>query len=125
MWRPSAPVSAGDGTITAEARLGYTLAGMRRARLLFGFGVFALGTLAPSLEVLAPCVAPCVDEGAAGDCAAERCCSCCVHSRLLAPQHVDGPSPLSPSSRFRTAGAPFAASADPREILHVPKPTFG
>jgi hypothetical protein len=98
---------------------------MRRVLLFFGLGVFALGTLGPTLEALAPCRVPCVDEGAASDCAADQCCSCCVHSRLVAPDRLDRPVPLSPSSPIRTASAAFAPSADPREILHIPKPTIG
>lgn len=97
---------------------------MRRMLLFFGLGVFALGALGPTLEALAPCLVPCIDEGPDSGCATDQCCSCCVHSRLLAPDCLGHTSPLAPSSRIRTTLAAFAPTSDPREILHIPKPTL-
>lgn len=100
---------------------------MRRLLLLIGLTVLALGTLAPALEALAPCPVHCVDEGpgSGSDCAADQCCSCCVHPRLVTPDPLRQGAPRSPTARVSTIHATVATSADPREILHIPKPTLG
>lgn len=71
-----------------------------------------------------PCEQDCPGDSADGGCALEACCSCCVHARFDPPDSVRTPP------RPAVAGSPAALrsaavpSPDPRDILHVPKPSF-
>jgi hypothetical protein len=95
---------------------------VRRSLLVFALAVFAMSALAPIAEALAPCLEECQSDGPGDDCATDQCCSCCVHSRLVSPQCLGKAKPLSRSSRVVSATLAPAAAADPREILHIPKP---
>ena len=99
---------------------------MRRALLIFGLALAALGSLGPALETIAPCLVQCVDEGPSRDCASsDQCCSCCVHPRLVATDVRGDAERLAPSSPIDAASFESVPSADPREILHVPKAFLG
>lgn len=97
---------------------------MRRALLFMGLVLLTLGTLAPTLEALAPCSQECVDEGPARDCADDQCCSCCIHLRLVRTDRTTPGEPLSRSSRMQAPGPAFPSPADPLDILHIPKTPF-
>jgi hypothetical protein len=93
-----------------------------RLRLVLALIVLVVGTAIGSAADF--CDEPCQGDGADGSCALEVCCSCCVHSRFDPPASVRA-APYEPS-----AGAPEPLSAaarpspDPRDILHVPKPSL-
>jgi hypothetical protein len=89
--------------------------------LVVALAVFALGTLAPVVEALAPCQETCVDDSRDDACASDQCCSCCVHSRIVSPQRLLQVEALAQSSRLTSPAPAAAATADPREILHIPK----
>jgi hypothetical protein len=99
---------------------------MRRALLVFGLALAALGSLGPALEAIAPCLVECVDEGPSRDCAnSDQCCSCCVHPRLVATDVRGDADRLGSSTAVDTIAVTTVPSADPREILHVPKALLG
>jgi hypothetical protein len=87
-----------------------------------GLVLLAMAAVAPALEALVPCPEPCVDEGQGGQCAADQCCSCCVHARSVKPDLTMPVDPLALSSEVAATGGALPAVADPRDILHVPKP---
>ena len=95
---------------------------MRRSLVTIGLVFLALAALAPAVEALVPCPEPCMDEGQEGQCASEQCCSCCVHARSVKPDRAVGADPLAPSSHVVPTAAAHPPAADPRDILHVPKP---
>lgn len=95
---------------------------MRRSLVTMGLVLLALAALAPAVEALVPCPEPCVDEGQDGQCASEQCCSCCVHSRSVKPDRTVPADPLAPWSDVVATPAAHPPAADPRDILHVPKP---
>jgi len=94
---------------------------VRRSLLLFALAVFAVGALAPLAEALAPCQEECLGDGPGSDCSIDQCCSCCAHSRLVSPRCLCVAEPLSRSSRLTGATRAVVVTADPRDILHVPK----
>jgi hypothetical protein len=97
---------------------------MRRVLLLLGVALLALGAVTPVLEAVVPCAEPCLDETEDGQCASDQCCSCCVHSRLVTADRSVPADPLAPACPMATAPTRLPGPADPREILHVPKPAF-
>ncbi|HEY7412129.1 MAG TPA: hypothetical protein VII13_15390 [Vicinamibacteria bacterium] len=94
---------------------------MRRALTLVGLVLLAVVVLSPVVEALVPCPEPCVGEGPGRPCAAERCCTCCVHSRLVASERLVPADPSSSSSGLAASTPRLPLAADPRGILHVPK----
>jgi hypothetical protein len=95
---------------------------MRRSLVLVGLVLLAVAALAPAVEALVPCSRPCVDEEQDGQCAADECCSCCVHARSVRPDRVVAADPPALSSAVTPIPAPRRPLVDPRDILHVPKP---
>jgi hypothetical protein len=91
--------------------------GMRRSLLMLGLLLLAAAALAPALESLAPCV----DESREGQCAADQCCSCCVHARSVKPDPAAPVDPLALSSDLAAGASARRLVSDPRDILHVPK----
>ncbi len=91
--------------------------------MLVGLVLLLTAAAAPVLEALAPCTEPCVDEGPGGQCATGPCCSCCVHVRLVKVDRLALVAPLAPAFPLPPTAVGMALAADPRDILHVPKPT--
>jgi hypothetical protein len=98
----------------------YTPDVTRTLRLL-GLVLLAFAAAGPGVEAIVPCLDECPTDDAAGGCSLEMCCSCCVHFRVDPP----GKSGLAPElralARVMAGAAPLGPTADPREILHVPK----
>jgi hypothetical protein len=79
------------------------------------------GALGAGLEW---CADDCAGDAPDGGCALEACCSCCVHSRVDPPGSVGiRPAAVAGESVLPALGLALA-SADPRDILHVPKPSL-
>jgi hypothetical protein len=94
---------------------------MRRGVHFLLIGLLLLGAIAPGLDALVECSQPCVGDDSAGGCTQDVCCSCCLHAgpaalALAAPLDIDRPST---SPRIDAPRLPL--SADPRDLLHVPK----
>jgi hypothetical protein len=94
----------------------------RRDTTIVVLGLLLLGALAPGLEALTTCVQPCLGDDANDGCTRDMCCSCCMH---VGPAALSVPTTLSPV-RHSSAAHPQVAgrvlSAEPRGLLHVPKP---
>lgn len=95
---------------------------MRRASLLLGLTLLAVAGVAPALEAVGACAEQCVDEGPGSGCAADQCCSCCVHIRLVKADRAAHADPLGLYGRIAALAAGLPLAADPGEILHIPKP---
>jgi len=95
---------------------------MRRALVILGLALLAAAATVPALEALAPCPEQCSDEAPGSRCDTDQCCSCCVHARLAKADRLPAADPLSSSSHVAVPSAGPPAAADPREILHIPKP---
>ena len=95
---------------------------MRRTFLLLGLTLLAVAGLAPALEAVGACSEQCVDEGPGSGCAADQCCSCCVHIRLVKADRTAQTEPPGPSCRVAALADGHPLAADPSEILHIPKP---
>jgi hypothetical protein len=95
---------------------------VRRAFLLLGLTLLAVAGLAPALEAVGVCAEQCVDEGPGSGCAADQCCSCCVHIRLVKADRPTQADPPGFSCRIAALSADLPLAADPGEILHIPKP---
>ena len=89
---------------------------MRRAVLVLMLALAAFAGLAPVLE--AACAEPCADDSPA------PCCSCCVHSKVEAPRVTPSAAVLVRSGAQAAPRVLRPAAPDPRDILHVPKPSL-
>lgn len=89
---------------------------MRRAAIVLMLALAAFAGLAPVLE--AACAEPCADDAPA------PCCSCCVHFKVDAPRVTPAADGLAASGTQPAPRALRPASPDPRDILHVPKPSL-
>jgi hypothetical protein len=94
---------------------------VRRAFLLLGLTLLAVAGLAPVLEAVGACGEQCVEEGPGSGCAADQCCSCCVHIRLVKADRTAQADALGYSCRIAALSACVPLAADPGEILHIPK----
>jgi hypothetical protein len=97
---------------------------MQRAKVILALALIVLmagSTIGSAADF---CDEQCQGDGADGSCALEVCCSCCVHSRFDPPVSVRA----APRAAIAEALAPMPASTrpspDPRDILHVPKPSL-
>jgi hypothetical protein len=87
------------------------------------FALVALQIGLASIAVAAPCIETCEDDGPDGTCP-PGCedCLCCIHARVLVPRPVHaGPEPLGTASATTWADDTEPASAEPREIMQIPK----
>jgi hypothetical protein len=94
---------------------------MHRGVVVLVLGLLLLGALAPGLEALGGCPGTCQADDADSRCSHEVCCSCCLHT---GPATVMPPTLPFPIARSVPAHAPTtfpALSAEPRDLLHVPK----
>jgi len=94
--------------------------GMRRAVLVMTVGLLLVGALAPAIEALNGCVQPCQDD-VDGRCTRDVCCSCCLHTGPAALGSAADAAPGLQSDHTIPGPAGRVLSADPRDLLHVPK----
>jgi hypothetical protein len=94
---------------------------MRRAVLLLVVGLLLLGAVAPGLEALAACPQTCTGDDANGGCSYDVCCSCCLHTGPAALGSPTHPAMLPYSATHDAQAAGRVLSADPQDLLHVPK----
>jgi hypothetical protein len=91
------------------------------AGLLLGFhGAFALATIGD-------CMQDCDDDGPDGRCPPNCAdCVCCTHqSPLVVDTFTLAPPALHHGQRFALDAVDEPASADPRELQHIPKSLIG
>ena len=94
---------------------------MRRAVLLLVVGLLLLGAAAPGLEALAACPQTCTGDDANGGCSYDVCCSCCLHTGPAALGSPTQVAMLPHSASHDPQAAGRVLSADPQDLLHVPK----
>ena len=94
---------------------------MKRALLFGGLLLLLFAAAGPVLEAALPCVQECLGDEPAGGCSLEVCCSCCVHFRVAPPGANDLPRGEPMVALVEPMGARPVSTADPREILHVPR----
>jgi hypothetical protein len=88
---------------------------MRRSVLALMLALCAFAVLAPVLE--ASCAEQCAPD------APDPCCSCCVHFKVDTPDAAGAAISLVSRGASTAPGSVRPASPDPRDILHVPKPS--
>ena len=97
---------------------------MRRLAPLLALALVLLVTAGAVGAGLEWCAEDCAGDGPDGSCALEACCSCCVHSRVAPPGSVGIGPASAPGESVPPLHGLAPASADPRDILHVPKPSL-
>ena len=95
------------------------------ARLLIIVGVSLVTAQAVGASLLLgahPCPEGCADDNDAGECA-PGChdCACCAGLRVVTPREQVTAAPPAPDRLPVDGAAPVPPSAEPREILHIPK----
>jgi hypothetical protein len=97
---------------------------MRRLAPLLALALVLLVTAGAIGAGLEWCAEDCAGDAPDGSCALEACCSCCVHSRVDPPGSVGIRPAPAPGESVPPLHGLAPASADPRDILHVPKPSL-
>jgi hypothetical protein len=108
-------------TDSERVEIGYTGSGMHRGVVVLVLGLLLLGASAPGLEALSGCPQTCEDDDVDSRCTQDACCSCCLHT---GPAMVGAPTlqpPLRHSAPADLRTPVPVPSADPRDLLHVPK----
>jgi len=114
--RPASPLAAGRACDTNKKVL--------RILVIVGLSLATAQTLGVALVLGAHgCQERCADDLDDGECA-PGChdCSCCQGVRLTTPGEQVACAPLAPGRTLHPSSTVRLSSAEPREILHVPKP---
>ncbi|HEY3359323.1 MAG TPA: hypothetical protein VGQ83_39100 [Polyangia bacterium] len=96
---------------------------MARLLLIAGLALVTAQAAGASLLLGAhPCQEGCADDNDDGQCA-PGChdCNCCSGVRVVTPREQAAAVPPPPGRVAHPPARPFPPSADPREILHIPK----
>ena len=96
---------------------------MLRVLVIVGLALAAAQAAGGSLLLGAhQCQERCADDNDDGQCA-PGChdCTCCSGVRVVTPREQAAGAPATPGRRLRPRATLCPASAEPREILHVPK----
>jgi hypothetical protein len=95
-----------------------------RVLVIIGLALATAQAMGASLLLGAhQCQERCADDLEDGECA-PGChdCSCCQAVRIVTPREQVAGAPTTPGHTLRLPTPIRPASAEPREILHVPKP---